>query len=390
MKVRVPHYYDMFCCTGSRCPDTCCVGWMIEIDDASYERFQKMEGEIGEKIRNNIIEREDGRFFALNKDGRCVFLNQDNLCEMVIKLGEDSLCSLCDNYPRVGVEFGGLREMGLSLSCPEVSKLVFSSPGPIRFGEWYQEEESTEPDYTRDAVFVALMDIRDVLFGILQNRNLPVADRAALYLMMASNLQNIIDKGGEGSYVRDQITKTAEKFAKEEYQKKAVESIKGSSGQQAREFLKAVFDFLDKLEIINEKWLTMFRDARKFLECREQAEYEKEHADFHEYYKDNQYVYEHLIVYYVYRYFMKMIFDGDIYSKAVMCLVSLMVIHEMDVSVWHDHDRKFEMEDQVRIMYLFSKEIEHCEENMERLSEEFWDNEIYQPQSLIDNMTKIL
>lgn len=390
MKVRVPHYYDMFYCTGSRCPDTCCVGWMIEIDDSSYERFWKMEGEFGERIRKNIIERTDGRYFALNENGRCAFLNQDNLCEMVIKLGEESLCSLCDNYPRVGVEFGGLREMGLSLSCPEVSRLVFSSSSPIKFGEWYQKEETLGPDYTRDAVFVSLMDARDVLFGILQNRRLSIADRGSLYLMMASKLQSIIDEDVLGNFAAEQIQKTAEKFSDEEYLKKAVCSIKGASREQSREFLKTVFSFLDKLEIINEKWLALFHGTRKMLESQEQEEYEKEHAAFRVFYRDNEYVYEHLMVYYVYRYFMKMIFDGDIYSKAVMCVVSLMVIHEMDVSVWRSNGGSLELDDRVRVMYLFSKEIEHCEENMERLAEEFWDNEIYRTQSVIDNVINIL
>lgn len=388
MKVRVPHYYDTFSCTGSRCPDTCCVGWMIEIDDASYERFMKMEGEFGERIRRNIIEREDGRFFALNEQGRCVFLNEDNLCEMVIKSGEESLCSLCDNYPRVGVEFGNLREMGLSLSCPEVSKLVFSSSKPIRFGEWYQDEEIRGTDYTEDAVFTALIDVRDVLFGILQNREIPVDGRAALYIMMASRIQNIIDNGEQNAVL--QIRKTAEKFSDEDYLIRALKTIQGTDFQKSRAFMKELFSFIDGLEIINDKWHGIFHDAMEVLEGCSQEIYEKNHREFGEYYRDSQYVYEHLLVYYVYRYFMKMIFDGDVYSKAVMSAAAIMIIHEMNVSIWIKKDRKFETEDLVKVMYLFSKEVEHCEENMERLSDEFWDNKIYQPQPLIDNMLNIL
>lgn len=390
MKVRVPHYYDTFSCTGSACPDTCCVGWMIEIDDASYERFLKMEGEFGERIRKNIIEREDGRFFALNENGKCAFLNDDNLCEMVIKLGDKSLCALCDNYPRVGVEFGDLREMGLSLSCPEVSKLVMSSDEPIRFGEWFQDEEITETDYTKDALFQELMDVRDVVFGILQNRKMSIADRIALYIMLASNIQNVLDDGGDATGMVQQIRKIAERFSEETYQEKSLKAVRGTDSKNTLEFVKESFQFIDGLEIINEKWIALFDSAKTWIAQCSVQQFEKSQKDFRAYYQQLEYVYEHLMVYYVYRYFMKLIFDGDLYSKAVMCAMALIVIREINVAEWVRQNGEYTLDNQIYAMYLFSKEIEHCEENMERLAEEFWENEIYQPQSVIDNVTNIL
>lgn len=382
MKVRVPHYYDVFACTGSRCPDTCCVGWMIEIDENAYERFMKMDGEFGERIRANIIERPDGHFFALNENGRCAFLNKDNLCEMVINLGDKALCSLCDNYPRVGVEFGGLREMGLSMSCPEVAKLMLSSKKAIRFGEWYQEDEVESTDYTRDAVFVKLMDLRDVLFGIMQNRNLSSAQRGQLYIMMASNVQSFIDNldGGE---LLDAIDNLSEKFSSEEFINKAVSGVNAKTEDECAGFLKEVFEYMSGLEIINEKWNELWSRAVDY-QFNEVAK-----KKFDKSFEEFEYVFEHLMVYYVYRYFMKMIFDGDIYSKAIMCVVSAMVISHILNSVWADKG-EITLDDIIKVMYLYSKEIEHCEENMESLANEFWDNEIYEPANLIGVMAKIL
>lgn len=386
MKVRVPHYYDLFSCTGSKCPDTCCVGWMIEIDDESYERFMKMEGEYGEKIRANIIERPDGRFFGLNENGRCIFLNENNLCDMVINLGEDSLCSLCDNYPRVGVEFGDLREMGLSISCPEVAKLMLSSSKPIRFGEWNLDEEVTGTDYTKDPVFLSLMDSRDVLFGIVQNRERTIGARLALYVMFASGLQNVLDNGED---IIAGIEKLNEKYSDEAYLEKAVKSIKRADFGETRKFMQDVLGFIDSLETINDKWKKI-ADRTGELYKMSVEEYVGIHQEFEDFYADRQYEYEHLMIYYVYRYFMKMIFDGDIYSKAVMCAVTTMLTKEMDVAAWYDAGKNFDVGEQIKIMYLYSKEIEHCEENMEALADEFWDDDKYQPQSLINNMTNIL
>ncbi len=390
MKVRVPHYYDTFRCTGSKCPDTCCVGWMIEIDDEAYERFMKMDDEFGERIRNNIVEREDGRFFALNENGRCVFLNDNNLCEMVIKLGENSLCSLCDNYPRVGVEFGGLRELGLSLSCPEVSRLVLSSSKAIRFGEWLQDETVAGTDYTKDPLFEALIDARDVLFGILQNRELAISDRVSLYVMYGAALQNVMDSEESSQNMTDEILTIAERFSDEAYVEKALNSIAGADFEETLGYVREIFDFVGNLEIINDKWRTMFEAAKnRLLEC-DAHTYEQLHNEFAKYYAEFEYVFEHLLVYYVYRYFMKMIFDGDIFSKAVMCSIAAIVIREMDVAAWDMNGKSFSMEDQIRIFYLYSKEIEHSENNMEKLVDVIWEEDVFQPKPVIDNMANIL
>lgn len=396
MKVRVPHYYDTFSCTGSACPDTCCVGWMIEIDEESYQRFMKMEGEFGKRLRANIMERPDGHFFALNEQGRCSFLNSDNLCEMVINMGDSSLCSLCNNYPRVGVEFGGLREMGLSISCPEVAKLILSSKRAIRFGEWYQEDIAKGPDYTRDALFVKLLDARDVLFGILQNRDLTIAQRMNLYLMYASQLQNVLDEDDlQGA--DEKILHIMELFSDEAYLQKAVGSVKEANTQTCLAFMKQLCEYIDSLEIINEKWKNIFQGTYDDYTNTQTSQtdaglaqnWESNLTQFRENNQEWNYAYEHLMVYYVFRYFLKMVFDGDIYSKAVMCGVALLMTNAMARSCF-ESCQKVSMEDMIHIFYLFSKEIEHCEENLERLTEEYWDNEIYQPISLIPIIAKIL
>ena len=41
MRYLKPHFYDKFVCTAGDCPDTCCAGWQIMIDDASLEKYKK-------------------------------------------------------------------------------------------------------------------------------------------------------------------------------------------------------------------------------------------------------------------------------------------------------------------------------------------------------------
>ena len=40
-----PDYYDKFKCIADKCPDTCCAGWQIVIDEASLEKYKKLKGE---------------------------------------------------------------------------------------------------------------------------------------------------------------------------------------------------------------------------------------------------------------------------------------------------------------------------------------------------------
>ena len=54
MILRKPDFYDCFKCTASKCSDTCCVGWEIDIDKASQETYRKVPGTFGDKLRANI------------------------------------------------------------------------------------------------------------------------------------------------------------------------------------------------------------------------------------------------------------------------------------------------------------------------------------------------
>lgn len=51
MIVRVPDYFSEFSCIAGECKDSCCLGWEIDIDEDSYEYYQTLPGEVGERLR---------------------------------------------------------------------------------------------------------------------------------------------------------------------------------------------------------------------------------------------------------------------------------------------------------------------------------------------------
>lgn len=125
MQYIIPHYYKKFACIGGDCPDTCCAGWQIMIDPASLKKYRQTKGRLGSRLHNEI-DWEEGAFRQYEK--RCAFLNEENLCDLYIEgNGSGMFCKTCRLYPRHVEEFEGLREISLSLSCPEAANLILGA-----------------------------------------------------------------------------------------------------------------------------------------------------------------------------------------------------------------------------------------------------------------------
>ena len=99
MKIVTPNYYKDFKCIADKCSDTCCAGWDVDVDEQSYEFYKKQKGEIGERLENVMVPKEEGGCtFTLTENMRCPFLDNENLCdlynaEMFMSLDEAKLVS---------------------------------------------------------------------------------------------------------------------------------------------------------------------------------------------------------------------------------------------------------------------------------------------------------
>lgn len=184
MRYLKPHFYDQFVCTAGDCPDHV----LCRLADRDRRGFPgavwKEKSEFGKRLRNSI-DWEEECFYQNNR--RCAFLNDENLCDLYKELGPDSLCDTCRLYPRHTEEYEGLRELSLSLSCPEAARIILSCKEPVRFLEEETDEEDDFEEFDF-MMFSQLEDTRDVLFRILQNRELPLQER----MTAASSSQNSI------------------------------------------------------------------------------------------------------------------------------------------------------------------------------------------------------
>ena len=98
MRYRKPKYYQNFRCIAERCPDTCCAGWQIVIDEESLEKYSNVKSDFGTRLLKSI-DWYQGTFVQYNR--RCSFLNEENLCDIYRELGAEALCQTCCQYPRL-------------------------------------------------------------------------------------------------------------------------------------------------------------------------------------------------------------------------------------------------------------------------------------------------
>ncbi len=129
-------YISSFSCLADSCPDTCCAGWQICIDERTAKEYLSDCGEVGCVARECMRGKIDNARLSL-KNGRCPYLTSNNLCRVIQLKGEQSLSDVCSMHPRfIHPLFEDDFEF-LSLSCPKVSQMFLScvKHGEISYGK---------------------------------------------------------------------------------------------------------------------------------------------------------------------------------------------------------------------------------------------------------------
>ena len=380
MKIRVPEYFKDFKCIASKCEDTCCAGWGIVIDDATYARYKNVQGEFGDRLRSEIVHEAGENIFVL-KGNNCPFLNEEKTCDIYINIGEENLCYTCQQYPRYTEEFGSLREVGISLSCPEAARIMLNNSKKVEFELSENNEVVSSYNDINAQLFIELLQSRKIVMDIIQDRTIDLRKRAALALLFVDEIQEKIDE----SEIKE-IKSVREKYLDKGFLEELINELEeykdneGAKYDNMHEYFKV---FKDLKHITPDDPLGLNDALRYFWQTDEDEElYIIKHRQFEEYYKDKLYKFENILVYFVFRYFMKAVFDYDILAKIKTALVSYMIIRELAV-VRYIENNEFTDEDMVDIAHTYSKDIEHLEENIEALAELFETNDVFDIEEMV-------
>ena len=350
MRLRRPDFYKAFSCIGGACGDTCCAGWEIEIDSETAERYGDAPGEFGKRIRSQMGSDGEESFFLLKEDRRCPFLDRGGLCEIIQNLGEEWLCDICREHPRFYQWFGDYTEAGLGLCCEEVCRLLFERREPLRFelledGAGCGEEE--------DFMLAPLLHAREAAFAIVQAREYSMDRRIRGLLRFAEALDGCVQTE-DPEKTEELAGRRPEAWFAEEARGKA---YAGAEEAQMRKLLEEYRG----LESLDGSWGGRMKGLLRRL-----PELPEARRNFLNQYREREYEYEHLAVYFLYRYFMEALFDGCVLPPVRFTAASLLLIQLMDTEIWLENGTYTDA-DRIDTVKRYSKEIEYCPENMEAL-----------------------
>jgi lysine-N-methylase len=191
---------DRFQCIGPACEDSCCVGWSVYFDQATWNKYQLIPaGSLRTLIDENVIplppESATAGWHArvqMKPDNSCPFLNPANLCQIQAEQGAEYLSTTCATYPRIIHRIDGVAETSLSLSCPEAARLVLlnpplstvSSPSPALDSDATENQPPSGPV----SLLPHFWEIRAFTLELLTSRNYALWQRLFLVGIFARRM----------------------------------------------------------------------------------------------------------------------------------------------------------------------------------------------------------
>lgn len=390
MEYIYPDYYKEFNCIADKCEATCCAQWIIVPDDKSLRKYKNFKGDFSARLQNSI-DYENKEIRRYKK--ACVFLNEDNLCDLYIEAGKDMLCKTCRRYPRHYEEFENIREVTLSVSCPEVARILLNKKDKVFFKSHIQtskEEEYEDFDYI---LFTKLLETRELFYKILQNRNLSFSMRLSYILAMSHDLNNhglyewddLINKFSNEEF----INKMAKKFInyKNTYINKYVDYKNNRINHSKNRRIDIINSKTKKIcidEIMKNLYINYIEDLSEMEHLKQswQVTLDKalitinsinniydEYKQFSEYMKDREYEYEQLIIYFLSTYYLGAVYSNRAYDMARFSAANLLMIKILGFTKWFQNGRSFTKNEQIKLVYNYSREIEHSDNNLNKFEE---------------------
>ncbi len=348
MKLKMPMYYKNFRCIADKCKDNCCIGWEIDIDPSSAEYYENVKGDFGKKLRNNI-EKSDVCSFKLNGE-RCPFLNEKNLCEIIINLGENKLCQICNDHPRFFEWYSDIKEGGIGLCCEEAARLIVPCKEKFSTFETACEDEGCD-DYNEE-LYDMLLFARGEIINTLEDKSISFKQRLSAIVQYAFEMQFKAD-----NY---EFEKTP---IKELYPAK-------KTTPQVKKFLES----FTSLEPIDDNWQeylsALIENSDNLQENLSSCK-----TDFDLYLKN-------LAVYFIWRYFLKGVYDEEFLSKVILAVISCAMIKLMYINKLSD-GKSLTDEACSMIAKHYSKEIEYSQENLNKIYDMVYENPSFSAENIL-------
>lgn len=311
MRIYEPAYYGRFRCIAARCPDSCCKEWEVYVDPEARARYDVLPGMLGAQLRRGMRTEADGSTYMTLENGRCPMWRADGLCRIQAELGEAALCGVCRQFPRLRHDYGDFAELGLELSCPEAAQWILADDGaPMVCRE---VPGGTEPEYDSECMAL-LLRAREAVLALADRQEYSIGEILAVLLLYS------YDVDGALTFPED----FPETLSPEKYLKIGRELPKSGD-------IEEIFDFFKSLEILTSQWQAVLEGGPRDGQWQEE--------------------YRGLIRYFVRRYYLQAVSDGDLAGRAKFIVLSCLMIRSAGGAL-------------LEAAQLYSKEIENDGDNV--------------------------
>lgn len=313
MEIRKSAAFDAFHCVAAACPDSCCQLWDVEVDHQAAAFYQTLATPLGDAIRENLYEEDGCTYFQVVQE-RCPMWRKDFLCRIQAELGHDALCRTCREFPRLTHDYGSFVEKGLELSCPEAARLMLNF-------DWDTVTETSTGedcgDWDAEQMQILLESRQQAL---TMAKKLPPVQALAALLLFGYHTQAALEGVPMGEFHPENAMQTAMEF-------------------RGKGDLSQLKHFFSGLEVLNPAWPEkLSRLAHRAMDSRTGR----------------------LLEYFISRYWLQSISDGDLAARVKLMVVSCLFINSLDG-------------DFVQNAQCYSKEIENSAENMDALLDGAYD-----------------
>lgn len=363
--------YNDFQCIGSACPDTCCEGWTIIIDEETYQKMEEQETVLETPVTDWIMKKDGNRIIRLDHF-RCPMLDEENLCKVVSRLGSEYLSKTCARYPRVYSQYGNVIEGYLAFSCPEVVNRLMNKT-ELQFDYLEDEKWNFKGVYPYEQLYLYEATARIAMVDVFQN---PV--QVALHTRVAlafDILEKAIEQHMYDQANSEELKKSIDWYLQGHRLDMMEKGLNGIVNESTRYHFLQKIQFLLDINHCSERFERMIRQMYAYFAKNDLEQYLKDIRNF----RYSQRAYEDFhIRYWVYRIFSDILIIPA-YEKAresFMCIAAGFCITQMMALVIYASKGVLKKEEYIYIISNISRKMEHNQNFKEQLVAQLDANDI--------------
>jgi len=379
-KILQPQYVGKFQCIGPACEDSCCIGWRVQIDKDTYQKYRKCsDNELRIKMDENVTRnRSNSRMLnyakiVLNGDGACPFIDGEKLCAIQRKLGEELLSVTCTTYPRMTNTINDVLEKSLTMSCPEAARQALLTVDPMQFDEIEEDNNArNNPGIVLDTRDLKLAqrpqryfwELRIFVISLLQNRSYLLWQRLVILGLFCKNVNELVTAGKahditvlidtyqsrlDQDIFRSELDSIPNQLTIQLELMKEVADIRVVTGVSSQRFVECFGEFLHGIQYTAEA-------SKEEIGGRYVEAYDKYYQPFME---QHEYILENYLVNFVFKNLFPVNGEKHIFDNYVMLIIHYSMIKMLLIGMAGYHKENFDTHHVIKLIQSFAKVIEH-------------------------------